>query len=196
MSTKKTLSAEDWIKAAFRALNDGGVQAIKAEAIARDLKVSKGSFYWHFRDVPALKVQMLQHWQHVATDAIITDVEAIETSPREQLRALILEATGLPNSSYGGSGVESAIREWARHDNHTAAILKSVDERRLAYLAQLFRKCGQSTGLSTTNAGILYGALIGLEILFSAGLADVRTGLLQLLGQLLAENPNGKTLPG
>ncbi|WP_163317770.1 TetR family transcriptional regulator, partial [Enterobacter hormaechei] len=49
MPTRKTLSAEDWISAAFRALSQGGAQAIRAEAIARDLKVSKGSFYWHFR---------------------------------------------------------------------------------------------------------------------------------------------------
>lgn len=194
MSTRKTLSAEDWIKAAFRALSEAGVQAIRAEAIARDLAVSKGSFYWHFRDVPALKAQMLQHWQHVATDAIITDVEAIGASPQDQLKALVLEATGLPSSSYGGSGVESAIREWARHDSTTAAILKSVDERRLAYLAQLFRKCGQPDDVSRTNARILYGTLIGLEILSSAGLADVQASMLELLGYLLGENPNGKTL--
>ncbi|NLH83356.1 MAG: TetR family transcriptional regulator, partial [Phyllobacteriaceae bacterium] len=51
MATRSTLSAEDWIKAAFRALSVGGVQAIRAEAIARDLNVSKGAFYWHFKDV-------------------------------------------------------------------------------------------------------------------------------------------------
>jgi AcrR family transcriptional regulator len=196
MSTRKTLSAEDWIKGAFRALSGGGAQAIRAEAIARDLKVSKGSFYWHFKDVPALKVQMLQHWQDIATDGIIKDVEAAGISPRKQLRALVLEATGLPSSSYGGSSVESAIREWARHDSHTAAILKSVDERRLAYVAQLFRKCGQSEELSATNAQILYGALIGLEILFSGGLAELQAGMLELLGRLLQAEPDGKTLQG
>ena len=35
MATKDTLTSDDWIKAAFRALTAGGVQAIRAEAIAR-----------------------------------------------------------------------------------------------------------------------------------------------------------------
>lgn len=196
MPTRKTLSAEDWISAAFRALGEGGVQAIRAEAIARDLKVSKGSFYWHFKDVPALKAQMLAHWQHLATDAIISDVEAIGATPRAQLQALVIEATGVPSSAYGGDRTESAIREWARHDATTAAILKSVDERRLAYLVQLFRKCGQSADRSGTNARILYGALIGLEILASQDLADVRASMLELLAYLLGENPAGRTSPG
>ena len=64
-----------------------------------------------------------------------------------------------------------------------------MDERRLAYLVQLFRTCGQSADRSETNARILYGALIGLEILASQGLADVRANMLELLANLLGEYP-------
>ncbi|NWO54627.1 hypothetical protein GY965_22130, partial [Escherichia coli] len=76
----------------------------------------------------------------------------------------------------------------------TAAILKSVDERRLAYLVQLFRNCGRSADRSGTNAQILYGALIGLEILASQGLADVRASMLELLADLLGEYPGAGVL--
>ena len=41
--------------AGFRALSAEGPQGIRVEAIARQLKLSKGSFYWHFKDVQALK---------------------------------------------------------------------------------------------------------------------------------------------
>jgi AcrR family transcriptional regulator len=47
-------SREDWIRAAGRRLAQGGAAAVAVEALARDLGVTKGSFYWHFRDRAAL----------------------------------------------------------------------------------------------------------------------------------------------
>jgi len=47
MAKKQTLTANDWIVAGFVALTSGGPPAVKVEAIAKTLKVSKGSFYWH-----------------------------------------------------------------------------------------------------------------------------------------------------
>ncbi len=185
MMTKTPLSGEDWIKAAFRALSSGGVQAIRAEAIARDLKVSKGSFYWHFRDVPDLKAQMLEHWACQATDAIIADVEANDGSGREQLRLLVEAATDDRNIAYGGVRTEGAIREWARYDSAAAAVLKAVDQRRLAYVAELFTRSGFSATSSRSGANILYGALIGLEALATGELADLRADMLALLSALL-----------
>lgn len=185
MTTKTSLSSDDWIKAAFRALSRGGVQAIRAEAIARDLKVSKGSFYWHFKDVPDLRAQMLEHWARQATDAIIADVEANDGSGRGQLKLLVEAATGDRNLVYGGVHAEGAIREWARYDSAAAAVLKAVDQRRLAYVAELFERCGFCTAFSRSGANILYGALIGLEALASGELADLRTDMLALLAALL-----------
>lgn len=185
MMTKTPLSGEDWIKAAFRALSSGGVQAIRAEAIARDLKVSKGSFYWHFKDVPDLKAQMLEHWAGQATDAIITDVEANDGSGREQLRLLVEAATDDRNIAYGGVRTEGAIREWARYDSAAAAVLKAVDLRRLAYVTELFTRSGFSATSSRSGANILYGALIGLEALATGELADLRADMLALLSALL-----------
>lgn len=185
MTTKTSLSSDDWTKAAFRALSRGGVQAIRAEAIARDLKVSKGSFYWHFKDVPDLRAQMLEHWARQATDAIIADVEAIDGSGREQLRLLVEAATDDRNLAYGGVHAEGAIREWARYDSAAATILRAVDQRRLAYVAELFERCGFSAAVSRSGANILYGALIGLEALASGELADLRAEMLALLAALL-----------
>jgi AcrR family transcriptional regulator len=188
MQTKTTLSADDWIKAAFRTLSAGGVQAIKAEAIARDLKVSKGSFYWHFKDVPDLKAQMLEHWSRAATGAIIADIEAAGGSPRDRLRLLVEEATGDRSLPYGGMLAESAIREWGRHDAAAAGALKTVDTHRLAYVAELFGTGGFTADQGAAKARLLYGALIGLETLAAEGLADLRGDMFNLLTDLLADS--------
>lgn len=185
MATKNTLTSDDWIKAAFRALTTGGVQAIRAEAIARDLKVSKGSFYWHFKDVPDLKAKMLAHWAREATDAIIAEIEALEVPAQERLRLLVHAATDERSLPYGGLLTDGAVREWARFDAMAATTLKSVDESRLGYIAVLLGDCGFSSAESRSGASALYGALIGLEALAASGLADLRGDLLRLLEALL-----------
>ena len=185
MIRKPRLSAEDWISAAFRALTTGGPQAVRAEAIARDLGVSKGSFYWHFEDVPALKSAMLEHWMDVATRQIITTVEYSRLDPAEQLRLLVRIAASNGNAAYGGRLAEAAIRDWARYDVIAVETLQTVDRLRLDFLAQLFGETGQDTARAHVSASLLYAALIGLEQLAHHGLAEATADLAELLEILL-----------
>ena len=56
------LQRGDWVRAAFARLSDDGIDAVRVEVLARDLHVSKGSFYWHFRDRDELAAAMLDQW--------------------------------------------------------------------------------------------------------------------------------------
>jgi len=185
MEKRKPLAAEDWIGAGFRALALGGPQAIRAEAIARDLKVSKGSFYWHFKDVPDLKSRMLEHWQMLATAEVITSIDESSGTSEEQLRLLVEMAADDRGAFYGGVRAEQAIRDWARYDDKAASLLDTVDKQRLEYVRSLFRKLGVSSELSAIKAAVLYGGLVGLQDLTPTGLIDLKRDLRYLLEQLL-----------
>ncbi|MES0880218.1 TetR/AcrR family transcriptional regulator [Roseibium sp. SCP14] len=189
MQEQKTrLTSQDWIQAAFRALCAGGPQAIKAEAIARELKVSKGSFYWHFKDVPALKLQMLEHWQRKATEAIIQLVDNSGENSAGRLYLLVEVATNTDTYAYGGVNVEAAIRDWGRYDEHAFEAVKTVDEKRLNYVTELFSNCGIPEPQCRSFSRLLYGSLIGLEALSGRTKADRQHDLLQLLDLLLGGN--------
>ncbi|MES0809684.1 TetR/AcrR family transcriptional regulator [Roseibium sp. SCPC15] len=189
MQDQKTpLSAIDWIQAAFRALAKGGPQAIRAEAIARDLKVSKGSFYWHFKDVPALKKAMLDHWQRKATEAIIQLVDNSGENSAGRLYLLVEVATNTDTSAYGGVNVEAAIRDWGRYDEHAYEAVKTVDEKRLHYVTELFSSCSVPEPQCKRFSRLLYSSLIGLEALSGNTKADRKDDLLQLLDVLLGGN--------
>ena len=183
--TRNTLTVKMWIEAAFRALTTGGPQAIRAEAIARDLNVSKGSFYWHFDNVDDLKKRMLRQWKEEATESIIATLDGNEAPAPEKLRLLVEFATSDANVRYGGVMAEAAIRDWARYDTNAAATVKAVDLQRLEYLDSLFGQCSTKHAKTRTNSAILYGALIGLGSLSHAGLANVRDDLNCLLETLL-----------
>ena len=44
-------------------LAEHGVESVRVEVLARDLGVSKGSFYWHFRDRGELLEKLLARWE-------------------------------------------------------------------------------------------------------------------------------------
>lgn len=151
------LTPEDWIAAGFRALTLKGIQALKAEAIARDLGTTKGSFYWHFKDVPAYKSAMIALWEERATADIITLLDSLPDGP-SKLRMLTQVASEMPET-YGGVGVEPAIRAWARSDSEVAQAVARVDAARMAHLSGIFDQ------MSLTNPAlprVFYASYVGL----------------------------------
>src|SRR5438093_1037350 len=64
-----TLSAGDWARAALEMLAQRGIEAVAVEVLAQRLRVTKGSFYWHFRSRAALLEAALREWETSATRA-------------------------------------------------------------------------------------------------------------------------------
>lgn len=138
-------------------LGQQGADAVKVEPLARVLGVTKGSFYWHFRDRDALMTAILEHWQSVATQAIIDRVDALGGTPAARLEALI-EST---SQSKRAARIEHAIRAWAAHDRQARAALQVIDAKREAYVRDLLIEQGVPALRATLRARILYLALIG-----------------------------------
>ncbi|MTI15639.1 TetR/AcrR family transcriptional regulator [Rhodobacteraceae bacterium RKSG542] len=163
MAGNSSLSPDDWIKAAFRALTEKGPSAIRAEALARDLKVTKGSFYWHYKDVPALKVAMLKHWEHLATQQIIEHVKAVSKRPEGRLYDLVAVISEEISADYGGNGAEAAVRNWARFDPVARECIVRVDKKRLQFVEKLFLELPETRDKASLLSELLYAALIGAE---------------------------------
>jgi AcrR family transcriptional regulator len=122
-----------WIEEGLRALAAGGPDAVRVEALAQALGVTKGGFYGHFADRNALLGEMLDTWERMSTDEVVERVERRGGDVRARLRlagALTFSSELLP--------VDLAIRDWSRRDRAVAERLRRVDNRRMAYLRLLF----------------------------------------------------------
>jgi len=183
--TQKRLSKTDWLKGAFRALTIGGPTAIKVESIAKDLHVSKGSFYWHFANLSALKVQMISHWEKQATQAIMIELEHFPGNAKQKLETLVLLSTSENDTEYGGPKVEIAIRDWARYDDTINKIVERIDDTRINYVEKLFKQNGFSQDKSQYSAKILYASLLGLQLLSDNDNIIPQNDLSKLLSFLL-----------
>jgi AcrR family transcriptional regulator len=122
-----------WIAAGLRALTSGGPDAVRVEAIASGLGVTKGGFYGYFTDRTAFLNELLDEWERRSTADVLAQVEAEGGDATAKIRragALTFSAELLP--------VDLAVRSWSRHDSAVAARLRRVDNARLDYLRSLF----------------------------------------------------------
>ncbi len=123
-----------WIEEGLRALASGGPDVVRVETLAKALGVTKGGFYWHFRDRQALLDAMLDTWEEALVDQAIETADRGGGSGRTRLRRLFAAADELD----GILELELSVRDWARRDAAVAERVTRVDNRRLAYLRPLF----------------------------------------------------------
>ncbi len=126
-----------WIEEGLRALAAGGPDAVRVEALARTLGVTKGGFYNHFDDRPALLDEMLNTWERLVIDQVIESLEAEGGDARSKLRGLFALSS---SSARHLVKIELAIRDWARRDRAVAKRLRRIDNRRMEYLRSQFRE--------------------------------------------------------
>ncbi len=69
------LGRHDWLTIALKVLAESGIEAVRVEPLAKLMNVTKGSFYWHFKDREDLLEAMLHSWETRETDDIINQVE-------------------------------------------------------------------------------------------------------------------------
>ena len=133
------LDAEAWIAAAFDALAEGGIDAVRVEPLAKALGITKGSFYWHFADRRALIDAMLTSWAEGRIAAIREQATA-RGAPGVVLGALADLYTR--HANVRGLTIELAIRSLARTDEAAAKAVRSVDRERLRHVGDLFAALG------------------------------------------------------
>lgn len=163
ISARTSLDREAWIKFALSVLAEDGLEGLRVEVLARRLNVTKGSFYWHFKDRQALLNAVATYWR----DLRIAEVEAQATIPasqaREQIHTIIDHYATQPNHSR--MQLELAIRDWARRDPLVAAAVEAVDQARLRNATRLFELAGFAGDEAHTRALLMFTHVFGLSMM-------------------------------
>ncbi|GMX62969.1 TetR/AcrR family transcriptional regulator [Paenibacillus elgii] len=149
------LTSDDWIRAGLETLSQSGIASVKIEAIARKLKISKGSFYHYFRDRADLLEAMLFYWEEHLTREVIGQMENSGLSAKEQFQALVYQSFSHTTK------LQSAILAWANQDEQIGKRVKAIEQERLRYIAKLFNEMGFDPADSATRAEISYFTFLG-----------------------------------
>ena len=183
-SARASLTPSTWIDAATEVLVDQGIDHVRVDVLAGQLGVTRGSFYWHFKDREALLQAVLQAWRENATEQLTARLERAHDDPREQLRdVLTLPFRG--RAAVRGARIELAIRAWARRDQLARHAVDEADASRIAYIAQIFSSLGFPIVEARSRAFLVYAYVVGESQMANQGSAAQRSERMRFVEQLL-----------
>lgn len=152
---RRSLTPDDWARAALDAIGRGGVDAVAIEPIAVELGATKGSFYWHFKNRDALLQAALDLWEQRCTQAVIDYLER-EPDPGRRLR-LILQG------GFEEGPIDRAEIALLSNPGHPAAAraVRRVGERRIAYMSDQLEAMGWAPQEARDRAVLLAYLYVG-----------------------------------
>jgi len=166
------LGRNDWIEAALAMLGEQGIDGVRVERLAQALKVTKGSFYWHFKDRDDLYTAMLETWRNQSVARAMDYVAAAE-DPHQRLAEILAIPFGADISG-AAADLWLSMRLWARNDARPRAAIREVDQVRSRLISRLLEACGIPEHEARARSVLLYSYVIAAAMLVDPADAALR----------------------
>lgn len=161
----RRLTVDDWIQAGFALLAEGGPNSLRIGTLCHRLGVTKGSFYWHFADLPAYRTALLEAWGSLKDQERQQFENSSDVAPRERLHHM-MQAVVRPQQW----ALERAMRMWALTDEAVAANVRKSDGRVLRAVYQAFIDAGFDADDAGVRSAVFFGA--GMAVLHGSTPGD------------------------
>ena len=155
-------SREDWVDAAWTLLGDVGVDGVRVESLARTLGVTKGSFYWHFKNRQDLIDALFDRWFGLREE-VRDEFRRANPTPQERLWKVI--ERGIIR---GTQGQAAALRLWAQRHPEATGRITEADSLRRQFFTEQFLALGLDDHTAKIRAEV-YMEVISAEFLHSGG---------------------------
>jgi AcrR family transcriptional regulator len=183
------LGRQNWLEVGIQILIERGIEAVRVDPLAKLLNVTRGSFYWHFKNRDDLLDEILHEWEARNTKSIIERIEGLDSAPSAKLLSLLEIAAEDDNL------LEKAVRVWSVNDVKAAAAIARIDQQRLDYLQNLFLQLGFSEIDSKVRAQIAYSVKLGWFVMASSSYASERLTEIRLVHAILTQTNNLEAMP-
>jgi AcrR family transcriptional regulator len=150
------LTREAWVKVAFDSLYDEGIDQVRVERLAKKLKVTKGSFYWHFKNRQELLDALIEYWNLEMTKTVVENAKMFHGDPVQRIFSTLRDIISNERTKY-----DPAVRAWANHDVKAKKYVEKVDKLRLTFLIELFIDAGFAPEESEIRARMIYYYVLG-----------------------------------
>ncbi len=159
-----TVDRARWEHAALTAFERGGPAAVTVVGLARELGVTKGSFYWHFETRGELLDSALARWERNFTTETIDRLREI-ADPRERLVTLIRQSIEGDWSTLFARLLVAAPDEPA-----VASAVARSTKARLQFLETTYVELGMAPAAAKRHALLAYSSYIGIATLTPSGI--------------------------
>ena len=172
---------EDWLKLGMQLLSKHGEESIKIEKLCAKLKLTKGSFYHHYKNIEDYVLELMRYWQVTKTENIIyaANTETAFEKKVEKLNSIVVQEDHL---------VEIRIRAWGIRNSKVNEFIKLVDQKRMNYLKSLYLEKKYNDQNAESLAKVEYAAFVGMQQLFYDSPIDEKIKICEIFQTLLNNN--------
>lgn len=150
------LTIDDWLQAGYSILAEDGIKTLKIDRLCTRLKVTKGSFYWHFDGMPSYRAALVDGWGNLRDEDRSQFDSFGELPPRDRLAQMMASLVSPRHWT-----LERAMREWARSDDTVADSVRAADRRVLAAVRTAFEDYGFDADDADLRANATFAVGIG-----------------------------------
>jgi len=150
------LTRKSWVRCAFETLYEEGIEQVRIERLAKKLRVTKGSFYWHFQDRGELLDTLIEFWNDEMTRTVLENARMFHGDPVQRIHITLRDIISNERTKY-----DPAVRAWANHDTKAKKYVEKVDKLRLSFLIELFDDAGFDSEEAEIRARMMYYYVLG-----------------------------------
>jgi AcrR family transcriptional regulator len=146
------LSQEEWLERALEVVSGEGGAKLRIATLVEAVGVTKGSFYWHFKNRDDFVDKLIDYWHERYTLTVSSSLDRSNENAAEKLRKLMKMVFVEQLTRH-----DLAIRSWAIAEPKLRALVKRTDDHRLEYLCKLFTAIGFDREASELRARVFLG---------------------------------------
>ena len=158
----KRLNKEKWLQTGLDILSKTSFTDIKIEYLCKRLKVTKGSFYHHFKNINDYYSKLLEYLfnkERINLDQSFNDIP----TPKGRLNYINRQIIN------NISKEKVSLRAWGSHSKEVKQKLDKTDVIRIEYLTKLYLDTGLDPKKASIMAKLNFALLIGIYQLFYNG---------------------------
>lgn len=154
------LTREEWLRRALDVVATKGNAKLRIHELVKHLGVTRGSFYWHFKDRDDFVRQLVDYYHSWSTDQVIVEVARVGGDASQRLKTVMRVVAENDLGRY-----EIAMTSWGVQEPFVAESFEVAIRRRIEFIRALFLELGfQGQELETRTF-----AFVGyMRMIFSA----------------------------
>lgn len=128
------MTKEDWIDSSLKLVSKHGTDVLKIDSLCKKLKVTKGSFYHHFKGHKVFIEELLEYWYVKFTKDIIDEIKEFQENPLKQIELLntIIYSKDL--------NIEIEFRAWGLRNKLVLPYMEKIDKERILVIKNIQNK--------------------------------------------------------
>ena len=134
---KNRLNRDEWLQRALDVVATKGHAKLRIHELVKHLGVTRGSFYWHFKDRDDFVRQLVDYYHAWSTDQVFSEVERVGGAAAERLKTVMRFVAEEDLGRY-----EEAMTSWGVQESIVAESFEIAIRRRIEFARTLFVQLG------------------------------------------------------